>query len=121
MTEKQNNPIRELQKFQERANQQPGTFLKNNECTGHLSNTKRPASPQKMTNVCDDRIISMVKTNNFTTSKEDKTQGDRCIIVSIYHGGVCMNVNIESLQQGANRQVIQGSEMGYSATGKSVN
>lgn len=27
-----------------------------------------------------------------------------------------MNVNIESLQQGANRQVIQGSEMGYSAT-----
>lgn len=26
----------------------------------------------KMTNVCDDRIISMVKTNNFTTSKEDK-------------------------------------------------
>lgn len=72
MTEKQNNPIRELQKFQERANQQPGTFLKNNESTGHLSNTKRPASPQKMTNVCDDRIISMVKTNNFTTSKEDK-------------------------------------------------
>lgn len=72
MTEKQNNPIRELQKFQERANQQPGTFLKNNECTGHLCNTKRPASPQKMTNVCDDRIISMVKTNNFTTSKEDK-------------------------------------------------
>lgn len=68
MTEKQNNPIGELQKFQERANQQPGTFLKNNECTGHLSNTKRPASPQKMTNVCDDRI----KTNNFTTSKEDK-------------------------------------------------
>lgn len=72
MTEKQKNPIRELQKFQERANQQPGTFLKNNECTGHLNNTKRPASPQKMTNVCDDRIISMVKTNNFTTSKEDK-------------------------------------------------
>lgn len=27
-----------------------------------------------------------------------------------------MNVNIESLQQGANRQVIQGSEMGYSAS-----
>lgn len=72
MTEKQNNSIGELQKFQERANQQPGTFLKNNECTGHLSNTKMPASPQKMTNVCDDRIISMVKTNNFTTSKEDK-------------------------------------------------
>lgn len=32
-----------------------------------------------------------------------------------------MNVNIETLQQGANRQVIQGSEMGYFATGKSVN
>lgn len=72
MTEKQNNPIRELQKLQERANQRSGTFLKDNECTGHLSNTKRPARPQKMTNVCDDRIISMVKTNNFTTSKEVK-------------------------------------------------
>lgn len=72
MTEKQNNPVRELQKLQERANQRSGTFLKNNEFTGHLSNTKRPTRPQKMTNVCDDRIISMVKTNNFTTSKEVK-------------------------------------------------
>ncbi|XDV43857.1 hypothetical protein PO909_012255 [Leuciscus waleckii] len=42
------------------------------ECTGELSNIKRPGRPRKTTVVDDRRILSMVKKNPFTTSSQVK-------------------------------------------------
>ncbi len=42
------------------------------ECTGEPSNIKRPGRPQRTTVVDDQRIISMVKKNPFTTSSQEK-------------------------------------------------
>ncbi|XP_047016601.1 ubiquitin-like-conjugating enzyme ATG10 isoform X3 [Ictalurus punctatus] len=60
------------QKLQEWPIQQFGTFLRKEECTAELSNTKRPGRPQKTTKVDDHRILSWLKKNPFTTSKQVK-------------------------------------------------
>uniref|UniRef100_A0A8C5Q3N9 Transposase n=1 Tax=Leptobrachium leishanense TaxID=445787 RepID=A0A8C5Q3N9_9ANUR len=58
---KQNKPIREI------ARTLGVAILKKKECTGELSNTKRPGRPQKTTVVDDQRILSLVKKTPITT------------------------------------------------------
>ncbi len=45
---------------------------KKTECTGELSNIKRPGRPRRTTVVDDWRILSMIKKNPFTTSLSKK-------------------------------------------------
>ena len=45
-------------------------ILRKKKSTDQLSNAKRPGCPQKKTMVDDCRIISMVKTNLFTTANQ---------------------------------------------------
>jgi len=42
------------------------------ECTGELRNINRPGRPRRTTVVNDQRILSMVKKNHFTTSSQEK-------------------------------------------------
>ena len=53
------------------------------ECTGELSNTKRPRRPQKTTVVDDRRILSLVKKNPFTTVGQIKN--------TLQEVGVCVS------------------------------
>ncbi len=64
---KQNKPIREIAKTLGVAKTTVWNILKKKECTGELSNTKRPGRPRKKTMVDDRRILSLVKKTPFTT------------------------------------------------------
>ncbi len=56
-----------------KSKEQFGKFWrKKNECTGELSNIKRPGRPRSTTIVDDQRILSIVKENTFTTSSQEK-------------------------------------------------
>ena len=60
---KQNKPIRDIAETLEVANSTILYILKKKECTGELSNTKKPGRAQKESKVDDCRILSMVKKN----------------------------------------------------------
>ncbi len=47
-------------------------ILRKKECTGELSNIKRPRCPRMTTVVDDRRILFVVKKNHFTTSSQEK-------------------------------------------------
>ncbi len=58
-------------------------ILKKKECTGELSNTKRPGRPRKTTVVDDRRILSLVKKTPFTTVGQIKN--------TLQEVGVCVS------------------------------
>ena len=58
-------------------------ILKNKECTGELSNTKRPGRPRKTTVVDDQIILSLVKKTPFTTVGQIKN--------TLQEVGVCVS------------------------------
>lgn len=60
---KQNKSIREIAKTLGAAKSTIWYIFKKKECTGKLSNIKRPGRPRKTTKVDDRRILSLVKKN----------------------------------------------------------
>ncbi len=80
---KQNKPIREIAKTLGVAKTTVWNILKKKECTGELSNTKRPGRPQKTTVVDDRRILSLVKNTPFTTVGQIKN--------TLQEVGVCVS------------------------------
>ncbi len=80
---KQNKPIREIAKTLGVAKTTVWNILKKKECTGELSNTKRPGRPRKTTVVDDRRILSLVKKTPFTTVGQIKN--------TLQEVGVCVS------------------------------
>lgn len=64
---KQKKTIREIAKILGVAKTTVWNILKKKECSGELSNAKRPGRPPKTTVVNDRRILSLVKKTLFTT------------------------------------------------------
>ncbi|TKS81341.1 Transposable element [Collichthys lucidus] len=78
-----NKPIREIAKTLGVAKSTVWNILKNKECTGELSNTKRPRRPRKTTVVDDRRTLSLVKKTPITTVGQIKN--------TLQEVGVCVS------------------------------
>lgn len=76
-------------------------MLKMKDCTGQLSHTKKPKTPQKITKVDDCRIFSLVKRNKFISlsNQVKNTPGFHCQALQSING--LLNGNTEALEQGA--------------------
>ncbi len=70
--QKQNKSIREIAGTSGAAKSTVWYILRKKDRTGELSNIKRPGRPRRTTVVDDQRILSMVKKNPFTTSSQEK-------------------------------------------------
>ncbi len=72
MLQKQNKSIKEIAGTLGVAKSTFWYILRKKECTGELSNIKKPGRPRRTTVVDDRKILSMVKKNPFTTSSQEK-------------------------------------------------
>ncbi len=70
--QKQNQSIRERSGTFGEAKSTVWYILRKEERTGELNNIKKPRRPRSTTVVDDQRILSMVKKNPFTTSSQEK-------------------------------------------------
>ncbi len=68
----QNKSIREIAGTLGVAKSTVWYILRKKERTGELSNIKRPGCPRRTTVVDDQRILSMIKKNPFTTFSQEK-------------------------------------------------
>lgn len=67
---KENKSLREIAKTLGVAKSTIWYILKKKECTGELGNVKRPGRPRKTPKVDDGKILSLVKKNNLSTSRQ---------------------------------------------------
>ena len=102
----QNKPIRHIAETLQVAKSTIWYILKKKECTGELSNTKRPGRPQKTTKVDDRRIIFLVKKNPFTTSSQVKNRLEE--VGTVYHCQSLYECKYRGLQTTGNTQEQKG-------------
>lgn len=67
---KENKSLREIAKTLGVAKSTIWYILKKKECTGELGNVKRPGRPRKTPKEDDGKILSLVKKNGLTTSRQ---------------------------------------------------
>ncbi|XP_011604426.1 male-specific lethal 3 homolog isoform X2 [Takifugu rubripes] len=80
---KENKSLREIAKTLGVAKSTIWYILKKKECTGELGNVKRPGRPRKTPKVDDGKILSLVKKNGLTKSRQFRKTLEEVIDVLI--------------------------------------